>query len=93
MFWFHCGSEEHGGELFGEYDTAEEAAQAIARCRGNDQTNGRDVIDLLQLLRYEIFFADRIRRTRLVCHFCWCHLPTSLNKFPSARFIALIPGT
>ena len=31
MFWFHCGSEEHGGELFGEYDTAEEAAQAIAR--------------------------------------------------------------
>ena len=31
MFWVHSGSEEHGGELFGRYDTVEEASQSVAR--------------------------------------------------------------
>ncbi len=30
MFWLHMGSEEFGGEVFGCFDTPEEAAQAAA---------------------------------------------------------------
>ena len=31
MFWVHMGSSEFGGEVFGEYDTPVDAAQAVAR--------------------------------------------------------------
>ncbi len=31
MFWVNMSSGEFGGEVFGEYDTPEEAAQAVAR--------------------------------------------------------------
>ena len=31
MFWVSMGSTEFGGEIFGAYDTPEEAAQAVAR--------------------------------------------------------------
>ena len=41
MFWVHMGSSEFGGEVFGEYDTPVDAAQAVAFGAGPSRMAGR----------------------------------------------------